>query len=385
MIEFTSQLRMLRDACREAAEDLRARALSVDVAPDAMDQHVGSAAFLTIQTAATPGSYRTWSAPGLEGFEDGSCLAGVVGTLELARGDAGMLLACPGPALAGAAVEQLGSHRQKEHFYRRLADGRTWTFFAMTERGAGNDSTAMTTRLDPDGSRGYVLRGSKRYIGNGARGGIGVVFARTGKSVLSIRAALVELPAPGWSGRRLDMVGLRGAYLSELEFDGVAVARGMLLGEHLPVTQRGMWGAIKTFNKMRVQVAALAVGTTLAICEYVAGHRADLQRGGRTGLELATARAEAARQLVYTAAARADQVPESRYLSCAAKLAATRMAVETARWAAFALGPASLIEHPLLEKWSRDAHGFEFMEGTANIQRIHVAQGYHAGDADVAL
>jgi alkylation response protein AidB-like acyl-CoA dehydrogenase len=389
MIEFTSQLLMLRDACRESAEDLRARAASVDADPDAMDQHFGSAAFRTIQTAATPSSYRTWSAPGLERFEDGSCLAAVVGTLELARGDAGMMLACPGPALAGAAVEHLGSHEQKEHFYRRLADGRTWTFFAMTERGAGNDATAMATRLDPDGSRGYLLRGSKRYIGNGARGGIGVVFARTGKSVLSIRAALVELPAPGWSGRRLDMVGLRGAYLSELEFDGVPVARQMLLGEHLPITQRGMWGAIKTFNKMRVQVAALAVGTTLAICEYVAQHRADMYRADmhrarRAGLELATARAEAARQLVYTAAARADHDPESRYLSCAAKLAATRIAVETARWAAVALGPASLIEHPLLEKWSRDVCGFEFMEGTGNIQRIHVARGYQAGDADVA-
>jgi alkylation response protein AidB-like acyl-CoA dehydrogenase len=61
------------------------------------------------------------------------------------------------------------------------------------------------------------------------------------------------------------------------------------------------------------------------------------------------------------------------------------MAVETARWAAVALGPASLIEHPLLEKWTRDVCSFEFMEGTGNIQRIHVAQGYQAGAADVGL
>lgn len=384
MIELTSRLLKLRDALRESAADLRERALSVDADPDAMDQHLGSTAFQTIRAAGTPARYRACSAPGLGLFENASWLEVIVGTLELARGDAGMIMACPGPDLAGVAMNHLGSHEQKERFYRRLEDGRTWTFFAMTEKGCGSDATAMRTRLEPDGSGGYLLRGGKRYIGNGARGGIGVVFARTGKTALSIRAALVELPAPGWSGRRLDMVGLRGAYLSELEFDGVPVASQMLLGEHLPATQRGMWGAIRTFNKMRIYVAAFAVGTATAICEYVAEHRADMHRGLSAELEHATARAEAARQLVYEAAARVDHDPDHGYLPSAAKLAASRTAVATARWAAAALGPASLIEHPLLEKWTRDVFSFEFMEGTGNIQRIHVAQGYRAGAADVA-
>jgi alkylation response protein AidB-like acyl-CoA dehydrogenase len=389
MIELSGRLLLLRDAVREAAMDLRVRALSVDADPDAMDQHIGCTGFLTVQTAGTPPRYRAWSAPARKLFDDGSCLEAAVANLELARGDAGMILACPGPALAGVAVDYLGSHEQQELFYRRLEDGRTWTFFAMTEPGRGNDATAMRTRLDPDGSGGYLLSGGKRYIGNGARGGIGVVFARTGKSVLSIRAALVEVPARGWSGRRLDMIGLRGAYLSELEFDGVPVAGHMLLGGHLPAARRGMWGAIRTFNKMRIQVAALAVGTAMAICEYVAEQRTSMHRARRAGLDLAgldlaVARAEAARRLVYLAAARVDQDPDRGYLSCAAKLAATRMAVETARWGAAALGPASLIEHPLLEKWTRDVCSFEFMEGTDNIQRIHVAHGYQAGAADAA-
>jgi alkylation response protein AidB-like acyl-CoA dehydrogenase len=40
------------------------------------------------------------------------------------------------------------------------------------------------------------------------------------------------------------------------------------------------------------------------------------------------------------------------------------------------LGPGALLEHPLLEKWRRDAMGMEFMEGTSDIQRLNVAQGY---------
>ncbi len=383
MIELTDQLRTLRENTREVAVDLRTRALSLDAHPDAMESHLESPVFRSIQIAATPPAYRSGAADPVLGMLEGtSCLQTVVGTMELARGDAGMVLSCPGPALAGVVVQHLGSDEQKEYFYRRLEDLRTWTFFAMTEPGRGNDATEMQTRLDPDGSGGYLLHGRKRYIGNGARGGIGVVFARTGPSPLSIRAALVEPPLPGWSGRRLDMVGLRGAYLSELEFDGVPVARHMLLGQHLSVTQRGMWGAIKTFNSMRVQVSALAVGTALAIWEYVATHRGEVSRAGRGGLDVVWAQVEAARQLIYEAAARVDRRPESGYISGAAKLCATRTALRTARWAGAVLGPACLIEHPLLEKWTRDVHGFEFMEGTSNIQRIHVAQGYRSGNAD---
>jgi alkylation response protein AidB-like acyl-CoA dehydrogenase len=386
MIELTDRLRTIRDAAHAAAADLRARALWVDADPDAMDEHLDSSVFQAMQVASTPAEYRSPTAdPALEVLRGVTCLETVISALELARGDAGVILACPGPALAGVVMEHLGSDEQKEYFYRRLRDGRTWTFFAMTEPGRGNDAAAMQTRLDPDGSGGYLLHGSKRYIGNGARGGIGVVFARTGPSALSVRAALVEPPAPGWSGRRLDMVGLRGAYLSELEFDGVPVAKHMLLGEHLPATRRGMWGAIKTFNRMRVQVSALAAGTAVAMCEYVAEHRAETSRTARAALPLVKARVEAARQLVYDAGTQVDRRPDSGYMPSAAKLGATRAAVQTARWAVAALGPASLIEHPLLEKWSRDACGFEFMEGTGNIQRIHVAQGYHAGDADVRV
>lgn len=380
MIELNARLCFIRDFCRELAEDLRARALSIDADPDAVESHFDSPAFALIRQSNTPARFRE-SVPGLPEdrlLDTDSCLENIVGALELARGDFGMTLSAPSPALAGIIVDLLGDERQKERFYTRLHGGRTWTFFAMTEPGRGNDATAMETRLDRADTGGRLLRGEKRYIGNGARGGVGVVFGRTGRSALSIRAALVEPPAAGWRARRLDMVGLRGAYLSELTFDGVPVPDDMLLGEHLPAARRGIWGAVKTFNNMRIQIAAAAVGTALAMVEYVL----DVRKGA-PGAQLVQARAEAARELAYEAAARIDRDPGQRYMASAAKLGAIRMAVQTAQWAGAALGPAGLLEHPLLEKWTRDVCAFEFMEGTGNIQRLHVAQGYLGGDADV--
>jgi alkylation response protein AidB-like acyl-CoA dehydrogenase len=375
VIEWDARLAACRDASVAAAADLRRRALAVDADPDLMEPHFDSPTFAMIRTGSTPIRYRqTKLDTGPWRYDNDSCLERVISTLELARGDAAMMLACPGPALAGIVVDVLGSEAQKELFYRRIGDGRTWSFFAMSEPGRGNDATAMETRLEAAGPDGYRLHGVKRYIGNGARGGIGVVFARTGRSALSIRAVLIEPPETGWKAERLDMVGLRGAYLSEVHLDGVPVPAGMVLGEHLPVTRRGMWGAIQTFHNMRIQIGAMAVGTGLAMCEYVAEHRRHAP-----GADLFAARLDAAKELVYDAAAGYDADPDQAYLSSVAKLTGTRLAIEVGRWAAAALGPASLIEHPLLEKWTRDVCAFEFMDGTSNIQRLHVAQGYLKG------
>jgi alkylation response protein AidB-like acyl-CoA dehydrogenase len=376
--ELTPRALAVRDLTRDLAADLRARALAVDAAPDAMDAHLSCTAFALIRQAETPVEHREQSAGDPAALLDArSCLESVVGQLELAYGDAGTLLACPAPGLAGVFVRMFGSPAQQSEFFGRLRDSRTWTFFAMTEPAHGSDATAIETRLNRAADGGWTLTGRKRYIGNGARGGIGVVFGRTGPSVLAIRAALVRLPSSGCHAVPLDQVGLRGAGLSEMTFDGLPVAPDMLLGEHLSATRRGLRAAVDTFNHMRVRVAAAAAGTTLAIVDYVAE-----QHKGAPGLELADARARAARELVCQAAVRIDHDPAQGYLSSAAKLSATRTAVRTARWASAALGPGGLLEHPLLEKWVRDVHAFELMEGTGNIQRQQIARGYHAGAAD---
>ena len=61
-----------------------------------------------------------------------------------------------------------------------------------------------------------------------------------------------------------------------------------------------------------------------------------------------------------------------------------RLATRATLTVASLLGPGSLLEHPLLEKWSRDARGFEFMEGTSNMQKLNVFQGLEKGQLDAA-
>lgn len=368
----------LTEAAAAAARELRACALAVDADPDRVAPGTGSPALGLVHAACIPRQFRAdgrWN-PVLDTWRLGS-RDRIGAIIELARGDAGAMLALKGPpGLAGVIVDALGSPAQRERFYRRIAHGRTWTFFAMTEPAHGSDATAMTTRLERDAGRGYRLYGEKRYVGNGARGGIGVVFARTGASPLTIRAVLLECPAPELAGRRLDTLGLRGAALSELTFDGVRISEEMLLGQHLPASRRGLWGAVRTFNSMRLQIGAMGIGTALAILDLVREVAPDAP-----GLDIQRGRTAAARALACAAADEVDANPNPRLAPSVTKLAGAWLAVSVARWARTTLGPACLLRHPLLEKWTRDAQGLEFMEGTSNVQRLHVADGYLRGVA----
>ncbi len=233
----------------------------------------------------------------------------------------------------------------------------------------------MRTELRRDGSGGYLLSGAKTYVGNASRGSVGVVFARTGPSPLAVQAVLVQAAAAGVDRAALDMAGLRGARIGALTFQGVPVEPTALLGQHLPISRRGLWGAIRAFNSVRVQVGAMAVGTAEAVHDYVC--EASGPTGGRRQEELVSARVriEAVRRLLYRAAAEVDADIGRGHLASLAKLEAVQLVQDLTARLPRLLGRGALLDHLLLEKWRRDALGFEFMEGTSDIQRLNVAQG----------
>jgi alkylation response protein AidB-like acyl-CoA dehydrogenase len=372
-MELTSDQRLVRALCAGLAWDLRERALAIDADPAEMEPHFDSPAYRWNREGSTPPAYRKSDLPPVEALGGSpSMVDRVIASIEWAYGDAGALMACPGPGLAGLAVDVLGDDDQKGFFYNRIADGRTWAFFAMTEPGVGSDAAHVQTRLDRTPSGDYVLNGAKRYVGNGDRGTIGVVWAKTDDNLLGVRAALLELPAEGVATRALPMLGLRGARLSEMSFTGVHVPRGMMLGEHLSPSRRGLWGAMHSLQTMRLVVGSLAIGTARAIHGYMREFFPHAR-----GAEVIEDRIDAACAHAYDAAAAMDRERSDRaLLGGRVKLGGTRLAVDVSEWAMRVAGPGGWAQHPLLEKWNRDVRGFEFMDGTTNIQRLHIAQGY---------
>ncbi|MEU7134376.1 acyl-CoA dehydrogenase family protein [Streptomyces sp. NPDC046261] len=378
------RLAALRGQVREWGRDLRPLALEIDRDPEAIRRHFDLPAVRYLATMGIPAAYGH-EPEKIDGhrFHGDSATERAVVMEELACADVGTLVAAPGPLLAGVAVGLLADERQKEWFYGRMLREPLWTCFALTEPDRGSDAGALTTALTPTPD-GALLSGEKRYVGNASRARLAVVFARSRPGPLGITAVLVDTATPGFRAEPLDMIGLRGARISSIVMDEVPVPHEHVLGRHLPPTRRGVWGFVQTFNLLRPGVAAIAVGIARAAHEYVGAHRRTLTATERHRLDALGRRIDAARHLVRHAAAAVDARGGDGHLASAAKLRAARLAEDATMATCAFFGPGARLAHPLLDKLARDARAMEFLEGTANMQRLNLFQGLLGGRIDRA-
>ncbi|MEZ4615292.1 MAG: acyl-CoA dehydrogenase family protein [Caldilineaceae bacterium] len=88
----------------------------------------------------------------------------------LSWGDAGVYLCIPASALAGAAINAVGTAEQLERFLRRFTEGRPkWGAMAMTEPQAGSDtSNIQTTAVFDAATNEWVLNGQKIFVPAGS-------------------------------------------------------------------------------------------------------------------------------------------------------------------------------------------------------------------------
>ncbi|MEV0677487.1 acyl-CoA dehydrogenase family protein [Actinosynnema sp. NPDC050436] len=382
MTALDGRLVALRDQVREWGGDFRRLGLALDRDPELIRRHFDLPAVRYLSTMGIPPEYGHVPIPiGGNRFYGTLALERAIIMEELACADVGMLVASPGPLLAGVLVDLLADDAQKEWFYGRMLEAPLWTFFALTEPDRGSDAGALTTTLTPV-EGGGVLSGEKRYVGNACRAQLGVVFARVGSGPLGINAVLVETPADGFKAEALETIGLRGARISAITLDGVHVPAERFVGRHLSPSRRGMWAFVQTFNLLRPGVAAIALGIARAAHEYVADNRTTLRPDERDRLDVLGRRIEAARALVHLAARAVDARTSDGYLASAAKARAAQLAMDATREACGFFGVGARFDHPHLDKLVRDARGLEFIEGTSNMQKLNLFQGLFTGKLD---
>jgi acyl-CoA dehydrogenase len=281
--------------------------------------------------------------------------------------------------LGSYPVLQSGSDEQVSRWLPAVAAGDAVAAFALSEPGAGSDAAALELAALPDGE-GWRLTGIKTWISNAPEADFYTVFARTtpGGGARGVSAFLVPADRPGLSGTHLDMVSPHP--IGSLAFDGVPVDAGDLLGE----PDRGFAVAMRTLNLFRPSVGAFAVGMAQAAleaaCEYAAsrtvfgGPLKDQQAVAHLLAEMAT-RTEAARLLVYSAAAALDAgAPGVAGRSAMAKLFATETAQYVVDSAVQIHGARALERGHLLEHLYREVRAPRIYEGASEIQRTIIAR-----------
>jgi acyl-CoA dehydrogenase len=281
--------------------------------------------------------------------------------------------------LGSYPVLQSGRAEQVRRWLPAVAAGDAVAAFALSEPGAGSDAAALELAAEPDGS-GWRLTGEKMWISNAPEADFYTVFARTtaGARARGVSAFVVPAGRPGLSGQHLDMVSPHP--IGTLSFDGVPVLAGELLGER----DRGFAVAMRTLDLFRPSVGAFAVGMAQAALDAAvahAGSRAafggplkDQQAVAHLLAEMAT-RTEAARLLVYSAAAALDEGTAAvAGRSAMAKLLATETAQFVVDAAVQIHGARALQRGHLLEHLYREVRAPRIYEGASEIQRTIIAR-----------
>ncbi|MFJ4978452.1 acyl-CoA dehydrogenase family protein [Streptomyces coeruleorubidus] len=126
-----------------------------------------------------------------------------------------------------------GTEEQRRRWLPALCDGSLVGAHALSEPETGSDMLSLTTTAVRDGD-GYVLNGTKKFISNGPRADLFIVFARTGGDDVAPQRALsafvVPADTPGLTARDIPKAGLRGTLMGEITFDGCVLGEDQRLG-----------------------------------------------------------------------------------------------------------------------------------------------------------
>jgi alkylation response protein AidB-like acyl-CoA dehydrogenase len=376
-LELSDDQRALRDTLREFAE--------AEIAPYAGEWD--RTATFPAETIRKLGELGVMGLPFPE--EYGGLAAGTlpfaVALEELARVDSSVAITVGASvSLGGAPILNFGTEQQKQRWLVPLARGETIGAFASTEPGMGSDVQGLSTTARHDGDR-WVINGTKAYITNAGTelSSFVTTTAVTGErspGKPEVSTFVVPVDAPGFHPQRpYAKMGWHASDTRELAYQDCVVGEDALLGER----GAGARVFLATLDGGRIGVGAMGVGLAQGCLDHSvrwANQRCafgqPIARYQAVSFELADlkTRIDAARALVYRAAALKDAGRPVTEAAAAAKLMASELAVHAANVAMQVHGGYGYIEESAIPRFYRDAKILTIGEGTSEILKLVIAR-----------
>ena len=297
---------------------------------------------------------------------------------EIAAGDGGTSTAisvtnCP----VNAILMRYGNAQQKKQWLQPLAQGRMLGAFCLTEPQAGSDASSLRTTARKEGD-GWVIDGVKQFITSGKNGQVAIVIAVTDKGAgkRGMSAFIVPTDAPGYNVARLeDKLGQHSSDTAQINFDACRIPLENLIGQE----GEGYKIALGALEGGRIGIAAQSVGMARSAFEVALAYAKERQAFGGSifdqqavGFRLAecATQLEAARQLIWHAAALRDAGRPCLKEAAMAKLFASEMAERVCSAAIQTLGGYGYVNDFPLERIYRDVRVCQIYEGTSDIQKL---------------
>jgi butyryl-CoA dehydrogenase len=301
---------------------------------------------------------------------------------EIAAGDGGTSTIisvnnCPVCSIGMAFANE----QQQQQWLLPLAKGEMLGAFCLTEPHAGSDASALRTTARRDGDS-YVINGVKQFITSGKHADVAIVMAITDKGAgkRGISAFWVPTNTPGYIVARIEeKLGQHSSDTAQIVFEECRVPAENLIGEE----GMGYKIALSGLEGGRIGIAAQAIGMARAAFEAALAYSKDRQSFDKTLFEhqavqfrladMAT-QIEAARQLVWHAAAMKDAGLPCLKEAAMAKLLASEMAEKVCTDAIQIHGGYGYLADFPVERIYRDVRVCQIYEGTSDIQKILIGR-----------
>ena len=253
--------------------------------------------------------------------------------------------------------------------------------YCLTEPGAGSDAASLKTRAEKDGND-YVLNGAKVFISGGGFSDAYLVMARTSDDgARGVSAFLVENGTSGLSfGKVEQKMGWRAQPTSMVNFDDCRVPEANRIGPE----GQGFKFAMAGLDGGRLNIAACSLGGAQDACDRALAYSKERKQFGQAisdfqaiQFKLADMEIElqAARALLYSAAARLDQkTPDATRMCAAAKRFVTDIGFKVANDALQIHGGYGYLADYEVERIVRDLRVHQILEGTNEIMRVIVSR-----------
>jgi alkylation response protein AidB-like acyl-CoA dehydrogenase len=372
-----------RDALRESVRALAEK----EIAPHAADVDLNVRFPHEARTALTAAGFHAIHIPEQYGGEGADSIVACMVIEEVARVDASASLIPAVNKLGSMPIILSGSEELKQQVLPTIASGESMISYALSEREAGSDTVSMRTRAQANGSD-WVLNGTKCWITNGGISDWYTVMAKTDpdKGSNGISAFVVHKDDPGFSvGPKEHKLGIKGSPTTEIYFENCRIPGDRIIGA--PGT--GLKTAFATLDHTRPTIGAQAVGIAQGALDAAVDYVRERKQFGKAvsefqGVQFMLAdmamNTEAARHLVYAAAARAERgVANMGLIASASKCFASDTAMSVTTDAVQLFGGAGYTTDFPVERMMRDAKITQIYEGTNQIQRMVMARSLLRG------
>jgi len=284
--------------------------------------------------------------------------------------------ACVGPV---RAIQHFAPDALKQRIVPQVCAGELIVAVSMSEPAAGTALTDLTTRgVIADGR--VTINGTKRWCSGGGHSDAYLVYTRLSDApgAKGIGAVLVEKGTSGLSfGQPETLMGFRGVPSADLMFDDCVVPEGNIV-----VPAGGFAKLMEAFDLERCGNATMALGQASGALEDVLAYVQERQQFGKPLVDFQAVQmklaemqieVEAARLLIWRAAANSDQGLPSILDSSSAKCFANQIARSVTGNAVQLMGGYGYSTQYPMERRMRDAWGWGIAGGAIDIQKVNIA------------